>query len=281
MRFLKRLFKWLLVAMLSFVGLMLIVVIVAVQHEKEQTVQREKEHLEATTPTPAEPVTAKTTEGAVSAPPTQPPVIEPEPVKYVVVKDKDSSFGNRVRISLHIEATEASTEAAQIETMMVAARNRHRESWPHVVSVGLWTDYKDNNRTNGLQYSPDGCGWTGEPCTGDIWTGVQRGKIPADLTRWGTPTDEETAAGKEKSCRNELQCWGDKHHLAATFACQPLIENSAKYSYEWTDGWLGAKLSDEVSLEGSQDRNGGLFRRSDQVSEPLRELHSKVVYGGS
>lgn len=50
-------------------------------------------------------------------------------------------------------------------------------------------------------------------------------------------------SSKELACRQELQCWGDKHSLRATLACQPLIENSARYNYEWTDGWLGAKLT--------------------------------------
>ena len=47
---------------------------------------------------------------------------------------------------------------------------------------------------------------------------------------------------QDSTCRQDLQCWGDKHILRVTFACEPLIENLALYDYEWTDGFLGAKF---------------------------------------
>ena len=55
-------------------------------------------------------------------------------------------------------------------------------------------------------------------------------------------TEEDIEAAEEIACRNDLQCWGDEHHLRATFACQPLVEASARYTYEWTDGFLGSKF---------------------------------------
>ena len=66
--------------------------------------------------------------------------------------------------------------------------------------------------------------------------------LPKSLTQEYELGDDDEAKFKESKCRHDLQCWGDKHNLAATFACQPLIEGMAKYDYEWTDGWLGAKL---------------------------------------
>ena len=58
---------------------------------------------------------------------------------------------------------------------------------------------------------------------------------------------EATSLAQEKiaeelACRQDLQCWGEKHILRATFACEPLIEKIALYDYEWTDGFLGAKF---------------------------------------
>ena len=47
----------------------------------------------------------------------------------------------------------------------------------------------------------------------------------------------------ELDCRQDLQCWGDKHILQATFACVPLIEKLALYDYEWTDGLLESKFT--------------------------------------
>ena len=163
---------------------------------------------------------------------------------YTVVAEKDHSFGNvRSRVTLEIEARGATTERAQIETMMNAAIERHRKDWPDAVSVRLWGSYgADQVITNSIDYAADGCGWTGDDCTGRIWAKPHKGSVPAELTEWGTPTDGEREAGKDLQCRQDLQCWGDKHLLKATFACQPMIENLAKYDYEWTDGWLEAKL---------------------------------------
>lgn len=164
---------------------------------------------------------------------------------YTLVKEKDHSFGNiRSRVTVEIEAPGAATDREKLEAMMAAAVDRHRKDWPDAVSARLWKNYEqDSVIQNSIDYAPDGCGWTGDDCTGDIWTDLYRGDIPAELASWGHVTDEEKEAGEELACRQDLQCWGDKHSLKAIFACQPLIESSAKYDYEWTDGWLESKLS--------------------------------------
>ena len=45
------------------------------------------------------------------------------------------------------------------------------------------------------------------------------------------------------ACQQDLQCWGNKHSIRATFVCKPYIEKLAKYDFEWTDGWLDSKFS--------------------------------------
>lgn len=49
-------------------------------------------------------------------------------------------------------------------------------------------------------------------------------------------------AEKEKICRNDLQCFGDKHALNATFACKDVIVRLARYDAQWTDGFLEPKF---------------------------------------
>ena len=59
-----------------------------------------------------------------------------------------------------------------------------------------------------------------------------------------------------------MQCWGDKHSLRATIACEPVIEAQAKYDYEWTDGWLDSKFD----RFGWKDKpNGVLAFRGDKI----------------
>ena len=55
--------------------------------------------------------------------------------------------------------------------------------------------------------------------------------------------EEAYARAVEKSsCRTDLQCWAEDHHLTATIRCQRTIEGMAVYDYEWTDGLLEAKF---------------------------------------
>lgn len=53
----------------------------------------------------------------------------------------------------------------------------------------------------------------------------------------------EAKRKKEADCKTDLQCWGDKHSIKASFACRPHVERLAKYQFEWTDGWLDSKFS--------------------------------------
>lgn len=48
---------------------------------------------------------------------------------------------------------------------------------------------------------------------------------------------------EEAACRADVMCWGERIRLKAIFACQPLIEKTARYSFRWTDGWLEPKFS--------------------------------------
>ncbi|OQX27599.1 MAG: hypothetical protein BWK80_04550 [Desulfobacteraceae bacterium IS3] len=45
------------------------------------------------------------------------------------------------------------------------------------------------------------------------------------------------------NCHLDLQCWGDKHHIAASIRCTGHVEKLAKYSHKWTDGILESKFS--------------------------------------
>lgn len=50
-------------------------------------------------------------------------------------------------------------------------------------------------------------------------------------------------AVEDAKCKTDLQCWGDKNLIYASVACEKVIPRLAKYTYEWTDGWLDMRLS--------------------------------------
>ena len=55
-----------------------------------------------------------------------------------------------------------------------------------------------------------------------------------------TPEQKRLA---DAACRQDLQCLGAKHSVAAALRCDDLVERQAKYSHEWTDGILEPKFS--------------------------------------
>ena len=224
----------------------------------------------AAAPEPAEPEPTPEPPPPPVAAPEPPPVPEPEPANpihhaYTPLDDEDLSFGKRSRMIVGVVASDtATTQEVRILTAMNAAVDAHRRTWSHVVTARVWLSSNREVLIARATYAPDGCGWSGDPCTPALWTdmeasthdppyeehegsrfsrGLSAVSLSYDLQEWGRPTETEKENGKELACRQDLQCWGDKHSLRATRACQPLIENSAKYDYEWTDGWLGSKLT--------------------------------------
>ena len=159
---------------------------------------------------------------------------------YIVVDEHDHSFGNvRYRITLEIEAPWAQTDRERLQAMMTAAVDRHRKDRPDAVSVRLWDSYEtDFAARNGIDYAPDGCGWTGDRCTGELWTDLLNGTIPRDLADFGKPTRSERGASEDLACRRDLECWGKEQMADAILACEPLIEGMARYDFRWTRGFF-------------------------------------------
>ena len=172
-----------------------------------------------------------------------PPRPGPKFKDFKIVKEEDISTARRNRFKIEVEAPNADTDRKMIEALMLALVEVHRKEWPQVVTGFLYSSgSRDGLPKNRLTYAPDGCAWTGENCTGALWSDLMHGELPGDLRRWGNPAEEEKEAGKSIACRRDLQCWGDRHAVSATLACEPLIESMAKYTYEWTDGWLESKF---------------------------------------
>ena len=67
--------------------------------------------------------------------------------------------------------------------------------------------------------------------------------VPSRLEQLGHLDEQEQEEAQDKACRTSLQCWGDKHSVAASLHCPDYVERLAKYDHEWTDGWLGTKFS--------------------------------------
>ena len=174
---------------------------------------------------------------------------------HKVVDEKDTSFGNfRSRVTLEIEAPEAKTDRERLIAMMDAAIERHRKDWPDAVTARLWDSYDDNSLVRDwIEYAPDGCGWTGgTPCNAPLWdTDLFDGNIPLDLIAYGKPTEKDQEAAKDLTCRQDWQCWYDKHSSELSVYCAERIENLAKYDYDWTSWTRFPKARWEDKEEGT------------------------------
>ena len=59
----------------------------------------------------------------------------------------------------------------------------------------------------------------------------------------GSRDDKETASAPKTCSNTDTQCNYDQNLVDAVTKCKPLIERSAKYEYEWTDGILDTIFS--------------------------------------
>lgn len=103
-------------------------------------------------------------------------------IAFLVVKATDSSLRDvRERITLEIDVGEGidPLSSMAIKAMMLAARMRHKDSNLDAVLVRVWQPYEDGgNALNRIVYAPDGCGWAGTNCTGEVWTELLAGELP-------------------------------------------------------------------------------------------------------
>lgn len=75
---------------------------------------------------------------------------------------------------------------------------------------------------------------------------------------------EVTKKKEEDACKQSIQCWGDKHLLAATISCQPWVEKLAKYDHQWIDGWTETKFS--------------RFRWQNSIAKSVTYIGDKIKY---
>lgn len=54
---------------------------------------------------------------------------------------------------------------------------------------------------------------------------------------------QANAARELERCKADLTCLGEKHSIRAGLSCREPVEKLAKYSFEWTDGWVEPKFS--------------------------------------
>ena len=55
--------------------------------------------------------------------------------------------------------------------------------------------------------------------------------------------EKEKRSQIENSCRQDQQCWGDRHYIKASMKCAGSVERMSRYKSRWIDQVLDAKFS--------------------------------------
>ena len=92
---------------------------------------------------------------------------------YTIISNSDVRFGVRIRRSIRIVSTTAITQGDRIATLMDAVKMVYWETYPKPVCITAFLAFSDSDLFPVLakiEYAHDGCGWTGDDCTGQLWT---------------------------------------------------------------------------------------------------------------
>lgn len=66
---------------------------------------------------------------------------------------------------------------------------------------------------------------------------------PRNSSATTSQTAAKTSSQDAANCQQDLGCLGEKHLVSASVRCKRQVEALAKYSAEWTDGFLEPKFS--------------------------------------
>ena len=88
---------------------------------------------------------------------------------YTITREVDSTFSGRRRITLNIYAPTAATDSDRLATVKQAALDYSRSADIDAIAVRQFQPAETGGAVARVVYSPDGCGWIGEKCTGEVW----------------------------------------------------------------------------------------------------------------
>ena len=91
--------------------------------------------------------------------------------EFKIIENKDiSAFNGRTRRKIFVMAPTAITKEDRIATIMEAAVRVSQKHHSLFVAAHMLPYESSNNSIARIDYAPDGCGVSGEDCTGEVWT---------------------------------------------------------------------------------------------------------------
>ena len=125
-----------------------------------------------------------------------------------------------------------------------------------------WKNVTQTTRSIAAQWPP-GARPT-RAVVGDASTTSEAERREATAKAAGAEMRAAAAARKEAECPLSIECWGKKHRVDATIACEPHIENLAQYVHEWTNGFLEQKF-DSYRWDEGGPAGGNVLYTGDKI----------------
>jgi hypothetical protein len=80
-----------------------------------------------------------------------------------------------------------------------------------------------------------------------VWVETEQARVERIALQERKQKEKAAAEARAKAAELEANKFNpewlsDEHGIEAGFACKPFVENLAKYTYRWTDGWLDTKF---------------------------------------
>ena len=159
------------------------------------------------------------------------------------------------------------TREDRVATAMDAAIQEHRKTWPDFVVVFLaLVPFEFGNVVAQVDYAPDGCGVSGDNCTGEIWSDVRAAEglpTPEQLEIWKAwVRHEETFREGEHELVNEERL---REFLAKNFNTTPDRIQDQMIAV------LTVQQTQNVELPGQQKNKGMLTNKEKRLAEKATE----------
>ena len=184
---------------------------------------------------------------------------------YTVVRDEDTSSSIRTRRRLWVVAPTAQTPEARIATLMEAALQVHRQSYPQFLSAFLLPFDTADDALARISYAPDGCGVSGSDCTGDMWTNVTASTGVVTATQLTIRKDWEANRDRFKDAdglEDELRLYeflADKHSMTTEAVRAEMLG--------FAEATWGGMLAGQMELPANVRTKGELTEEEKAQSE--------------
>ena len=184
--------------------------------------------------------------------------------EYKILEAKNIDFLNRTRRTVRVTAPTAETDEDKIATLMDAVLEVHRKDYPQFIGAALLPFEGTFGILATIDYASDGCGVSGDDCTGEMWTNAYVSSSPL--------TSEQLDIGKEWA--SEEDRFRDPDGIVDDAGLKKFLAEKRGVDVDYISselvGFITATIADkEIELPDDVKNRGAM---SDAEKEKMEEM---------